>query len=129
MDLDIIARLVQILKDAPELGAIEVRRGLFGAWSSIRVTKAGRASNAGGPHFATGPLPGGTLYPFPVAPGATGEGAAAPGAPASAGGPPPPPPPPRPPCRLQPPSGGAVHPRPRPGGAAHRAGGGRLWRW
>ena len=75
MDLDIIARLVQILKDAPELGAIEVRRGLFGAWSSIRVTKAGRASNAGGPHFATGPLPGGTLYPFPVAPGATGEGA------------------------------------------------------
>ena len=89
MDLDIIARLVQILKDAPELGAIEVRRGLFGAWSSIRVTKAGRASNAGGPHFATGPLPGGTLYPFPVAPGATGEGAAAPGAPASAGAPPP----------------------------------------
>jgi len=58
MDLDIIARLVQILKDAPELGAIEVRRGLFGAWSSIRVTKAGRASNAGGPHFATGPVPG-----------------------------------------------------------------------
>ncbi len=89
MDLDIIARLVQILKDAPELGAIEVRRGLFGAWSSIRVTKAGRASNAGGPHFATGPLPGATLSPFPVAPGATGEGAVASGAPASAGAPPP----------------------------------------
>ena len=88
MDLDIIARLVQILKDAPELGAIEVRRGLFGAWSSIRVTKAGRASNAGGPHFATGPLPGATLSPFPVAPAATGEGAAAPGAAASAGAPP-----------------------------------------
>ena len=81
MDLDIIARLVQILKDAPELGAIEVRRGLFGAWSSIRVTKAGRASNAGGPHFATGPLPGATLSPFPVAPPASGEGAAAAGAP------------------------------------------------
>ncbi len=85
MDLDIIARLVQILKDAPELGAIEVRRGLFGAWSSIRVTKAGRASNAGGPHFATGPLPGATLSPIPGP--ASGEGAAAPGA--STGAPPP----------------------------------------
>ncbi len=87
MDLDIIARLVQILKDAPELGAIEVRRGLFGAWSSIRVTKAGRASNAGGPHFATGPVPGATLSPFPVAPPLSGEAAAASGAPASAGAP------------------------------------------
>src|SRR5207247_4959132 len=107
MDLDIIARLVQILKDAPELGAIEVRRGLFGAWSSIRVTKAGRASNAGGPHFATGPLPGAILSPFPVAPGATGEGAAAPGAPASAGAPPPPPAPPRPLVRTPAPTVGA----------------------
>ena len=48
MNLDIIAQLVQILKDAPELGAIEVRRGLFGAWSSIRVSKAGVFTNAGG---------------------------------------------------------------------------------
>ncbi|HEX9283979.1 MAG TPA: acetyl-CoA carboxylase biotin carboxyl carrier protein [Gemmatimonadales bacterium] len=48
MNLDIIAQLVQILKDAPELGAIEVRRGLFGRWSAIRVTKAGHATNAGG---------------------------------------------------------------------------------
>ena len=48
MNLDIIAQLVQILKDAPELGAIEVRRGLFGAWSSVRVSKAGMVSNAGG---------------------------------------------------------------------------------
>ena len=30
MNLDIISQLVQILKDATELGAIEVRRGLFG---------------------------------------------------------------------------------------------------
>jgi len=30
MNLDIIAQLVQILREAPELGAIEVRRGLFG---------------------------------------------------------------------------------------------------
>jgi acetyl-CoA carboxylase biotin carboxyl carrier protein len=48
MNLDIIAQLVQILKDAPELGAIEVRRGLFGRWSTIRVTKVGHATNAGG---------------------------------------------------------------------------------
>ncbi len=48
MKLDIIAQLVQILKDAPELGAIEVRRGLFGAWSSVRVSKAGVVANAGG---------------------------------------------------------------------------------
>src|SRR2546427_11768276 len=48
MNLDIIAQLVQILKDAPEVGAIEVRRGLLGRWSTIRVTKVGHASNAGG---------------------------------------------------------------------------------
>jgi acetyl-CoA carboxylase biotin carboxyl carrier protein len=41
MNLDIIARLVQILRESPELGAIEVRRGLFGAWSAVRVSKAG----------------------------------------------------------------------------------------
>ncbi|HET7249572.1 MAG TPA: acetyl-CoA carboxylase biotin carboxyl carrier protein [Gemmatimonadales bacterium] len=50
MNLDIIAQLVQILKDAPELGAIEVRRGLFGAWSSVRVSKAGVGTNAGSGH-------------------------------------------------------------------------------
>ena len=43
MKLDIIAQIVQILKDAPEVGAIEIRRGLFGAWSSVRVSKAGNA--------------------------------------------------------------------------------------
>jgi len=47
MNLDIIVQLVQILKDAPEVGAIEVRRGLLGRWSTIRVTKVGHASNAG----------------------------------------------------------------------------------
>jgi acetyl-CoA carboxylase biotin carboxyl carrier protein len=45
MKLDIIAQLVQILKDAPEVGAIEIRRGLFGAWSSVRVSKAGHGAN------------------------------------------------------------------------------------
>jgi acetyl-CoA carboxylase biotin carboxyl carrier protein len=47
MKLDIIAQLVQILKEAPEVGAIEIRRGLFGAWSSVRVSKAGHAGDAG----------------------------------------------------------------------------------
>jgi acetyl-CoA carboxylase biotin carboxyl carrier protein len=49
MKLDIIAQIVQILKDAPDVGAIEIRRGLFGAWSSVRVSKAGHTGgNAGG---------------------------------------------------------------------------------
>src|SRR2546421_76045 len=67
MNLAIIAQLVQILKDAPELGAIEVRRGLFGRWSSIRVTKVGHGTNAGGggggPHVVVAQTPGGTLVP------------------------------------------------------------------
>src|SRR5207253_397662 len=36
--------------EAPELGAIEVRRGLFGAWSSVRVSKAGHTTNESGQH-------------------------------------------------------------------------------
>ena len=55
MNLDIIAQLVQILKDAPELGAIEVRRGLFGAWSSVRVSKAGHSTNEAGHHVVLAP--------------------------------------------------------------------------
>ena len=50
MNLNIIAQLVQILRDAPELGAIEVRRGLFGSWSAVRLTKTGQQTNAGGQH-------------------------------------------------------------------------------
>ncbi|HEX4628216.1 MAG TPA: acetyl-CoA carboxylase biotin carboxyl carrier protein [Gemmatimonadales bacterium] len=49
MNLDIISQLVKLLQEAPELGAIEVRRGLFGAWSSVRVSKAGHATNEAGP--------------------------------------------------------------------------------
>lgn len=67
MKLDIIAQIVQILKDAPEVGAIEIRRGLFGAWSSVRVSKAGHGTNAGhvvvtqpGPHPGS-PVPGGDV--------------------------------------------------------------------
>ena len=69
MNLAIIAQLVQILKEAPELGAIEVRRGLFGRWSSIRVTKVGHGANAGGgggggaPHLVVAQASGGGLVP------------------------------------------------------------------
>jgi acetyl-CoA carboxylase biotin carboxyl carrier protein len=80
MKLDIIAQLVQILKDAPEVGAIEVRRGLFGAWSSVRVSKAGPGANAG--HVVV-TQPAATLPSSPIPrPGeggrGTGEGAVAP---------------------------------------------------
>ncbi|MGH7674626.1 MAG: acetyl-CoA carboxylase biotin carboxyl carrier protein [Gemmatimonadales bacterium] len=74
MKLDIVAQLVQILKDAPELGAIEVRRGLFGVWSSVRVSKAGHHfTNASPQHVVVeqGAVAG-------EAGGGRGEGAAAP---------------------------------------------------
>src|ERR1041385_762903 len=77
MNLDIIAQLVQILKDAPELGAIEVRRGLFGSWSVVRLTKAGHQTNAGGQHVVVAQPPVGDAPP-PA--GAAGR------APAAAGG-------------------------------------------
>src|SRR2546426_5527795 len=50
MKLDIIAQIVQLLKGAREVGAIEIRRGLFGAWSSVRVSKAGHGNTLGGGH-------------------------------------------------------------------------------
>ena len=84
MNLDIIARLVQMLKDAPELGAIEVRRGLFGSWSSVRVTKAGHQANAGGGGHAVvaygspGPLPAAPFPPAQVGEGGRGQGEVAP---------------------------------------------------
>jgi len=75
MNLDIIAQLVKILKDAPELGAIEVRRGLFGAWSSVRVSKAGHSTNEAGHHVV--------LAPPHAPPPAAGAGAVAAAAPAT----------------------------------------------
>ncbi|HEY3219618.1 MAG TPA: acetyl-CoA carboxylase biotin carboxyl carrier protein [Gemmatimonadales bacterium] len=74
MKLDIIAQIVQILKDAPEVGAIEIRRGLFGAWSSVRVSKAGHGTNAGHIVVSQPTLP---ASPLPRAEGGrgTGEGA------------------------------------------------------
>ena len=84
MNLDIIAQLVKILKDAPELGAIEVRRGLFGAWSSVRVSKAGVFTNAGGAggHVVVAQAPASGAAPAGGVAGApqTGGGAGAPAA-------------------------------------------------
>jgi acetyl-CoA carboxylase biotin carboxyl carrier protein len=79
MNLDIIAQLVQILKDAPELGAIEVRRGLFGGWATVRVSKAAHLTNAGGAatHVVVA-APGGaagTVQPPAAAGGAPREAA------------------------------------------------------
>src|SRR5438132_2789322 len=79
MNLDIIAQLVQILRDAPELGAIEVRRGLFGTWSSVRVSKAGHSPNAGGGHIVVTQAPPAAALPLTT----PGEGAALQAAPAS----------------------------------------------
>jgi acetyl-CoA carboxylase biotin carboxyl carrier protein len=70
MKLDIIAQLVQILKEAPEVGAIEIRRGLFGAWSSVRVSKAGHGANT--EHvLVTQPRPGTVAAVGAVATGAS----------------------------------------------------------
>jgi acetyl-CoA carboxylase biotin carboxyl carrier protein len=84
MNLEIIARLVQILRDSPELGAIEVRRGLFGAWSAVRVSRSGHSSNPGdhvvvaqAPTSVTTPAPGAAAG-LPERGSQRGEGAAAP---------------------------------------------------
>ena len=86
MKLDIIAQIVQILKDAPEVGAIEIRRGLFGAWSSVRVSKAGHTGgNAGSGHVfvsqPAAPMPGGG--PASAAQGSAGSPQAATPAPSA----------------------------------------------
>ena len=83
MNLDIIGRLVQILKDAPELGAIEVRRGLFGAWSAIRVTRAGHPTNTTG-HVVVAAPPTGAVMPALAGAAAGGPAAEAPPGPARA---------------------------------------------
>ena len=80
MNLDLIGQLVKILRDSPELGAIEIRRGVFGLWASVRVSKAGHgAGNASAPVLVT------SAVPQPAAPAAAVSGGAAAGhaAPAS----------------------------------------------
>ena len=81
MKLDIIAQIVQILKEAPEVGAIEIRRGLFGAWSSVRVSKAGHGNSIGGGHVVVSQPTGPSTIP------AAGAAGSAPPAAAPAPGP------------------------------------------
>ncbi len=108
MNLDIIARLVQILKEAPELGAIEVRRGLFGTWSTVRVSKAGHASNAG-----SGGGESHVVVAQPAAPGAplAGEGGRREGTAAAA--------PPSPLLEIKSPMVGTFYAAPEPGAAPY----------
>jgi acetyl-CoA carboxylase biotin carboxyl carrier protein len=81
MNLDLIGQLVKILRDTPELGVIEVRRGLLGLWSSVRVSKAGvPAGNAGSVVVAA---PAAVVPAAPAAPAG-----AAPAAPSAAPAPP-----------------------------------------
>ena len=82
MNLDLIGQLVKILRDTPDLGAIEVRRGLFGLWASVRVSRAGHGTgNASGPVVVTSAAPvapapastaggsgGGTAHAAPAGP-------------------------------------------------------------
>jgi len=86
MNLDIIAQLVQILKDAPEIGAIEIRRGPLGAWSTVRVSKAGHGntlSGGGGGLVVQAPFHSAAPAGSPSSAGASGHGASAPAAPAT----------------------------------------------
>jgi len=82
MKLDIIAQIVQILKEAPEVGAIEIRRGLFGAWSSVRVSKAGHGNTIGG-------MPGAAhvVVSHPAAASTASPGSTPPASPAAPSGP------------------------------------------
>jgi len=84
MKLDIIAQIVQILKDAPEVGAIEIRRGLFGAWSSVRVSKAGHGGNTTGHIVVSQPTSPASPLTRPEGGRGAGEGVV----PAPAAGPP-----------------------------------------
>jgi len=85
MNLDIIAQLVQILKDAPEIGAIEIRRGPLGAWSTVRVSKAGHGNtlSGGGGLVVQAPFHSAAPAGSPSSAGASGHGASAPAAPAT----------------------------------------------
>ncbi|MGH7753843.1 MAG: acetyl-CoA carboxylase biotin carboxyl carrier protein [Gemmatimonadales bacterium] len=73
MKLDIIAQLVQVLRESPEVGAVEVRRGLFGLWSVVRVARSGHPNAGGGGahHVVVAQAP---LSPLPSPAGEKGEG-------------------------------------------------------
>lgn len=68
MNLEIISQLVRLLKESPEVGAIEIRRGWFGAWTAVRVSKAGHGGNAGEQIVAVQAAPAAGTPPPPAAP-------------------------------------------------------------
>ena len=120
MNLDIIAQLVQILRDAPELGAIEVRRGLFGSWSVVRLTKAGHQTNAGGQHVVVAQAPGAEVTPSAAAqraPAAPGGGGGAGGAVSA---------PPSPLLEIKSPMVGTFYAAPEPGAGPYVKAGSRV---
>jgi len=115
MNLDIISQLVQILKDAPEVGAIEVRRGLFGSWSAVRLTRAGHQTNAGGQHVVVAQAPVAETAP----PSAAAQRApAAPGSAVSA--------PPSQLLEIKSPMVGTFYSAPEPGAAPYVKAGSRV---
>jgi acetyl-CoA carboxylase biotin carboxyl carrier protein len=76
MNLDLIGQLVKTLKDAPELGSIEIRRGFLGLWASVRVSRAGHqpggaaqvvVAQAAAPAMAAAPGPLGAPAAAPAA--------------------------------------------------------------
>jgi acetyl-CoA carboxylase biotin carboxyl carrier protein len=121
MNLRIIKQLVEILKEVPEVGTIEIRRGPLGAWTTVRVSKAGHggggnATGAGGGHVIVTAAPTGPAA-APAAPGA------APAAPAAA------PPPAAPAAQLfeiKSPMVGTFFAAPEPGAPAYVKVGSRL---
>src|SRR2546425_1080530 len=119
MKLDIVAQLVHILKEAPEIGAIEIRRGPFGVWSSVRVSKAGHGANAAGQVFvaqgAAAPLAASGHAPPPQTP--AGEAGARVDAAA---------PPPAQLLEVKSPMVGTFYAAPEPGAAPYVKGGSRV---
>lgn len=77
MNLDLISQLVKTLKEAPELGSIEIRRGFLGLWASVRVSRHGANSS----HVVVG-QPG--APPMAMSAPVAVPAAAAPAAPAAA---------------------------------------------
>jgi acetyl-CoA carboxylase biotin carboxyl carrier protein len=68
--LDLIAKLVQVLRDSPELGAIEVRRGPLGLWTSVRVSRMGVGAGALDGQAVVVAAPGAAQPPAAAAPAA-----------------------------------------------------------
>ena len=110
MSLDIVAKLVQVLKDAPEVGAIEIRRGWLGGWSSIRVTKAESGNNRA-VHVTAGPAV--AAFAPAAHPAAAAPAAPAPAAPSNL-------------VEIKSPMVGTFYSSPEPGAAAYLKVGSRV---